>query len=184
MLASFEFSLEYQKGADNGAANALSQVPIKYDRVTVRLLLEGAIIGAADRGEAEANESLLCEHVCLADEARVQAARLAPMHVVDWREAQERGVALAACIKWLKAQKDTLAEQRDTQLKKYLDKQADMEEGWALFHVHNSLTMSKGLLYLSTTPKGELEGVLAFLVPSSQHTAVLNGVHCDAGRQG
>ena len=44
--------------------------------------------------------------------------------------------------------------------------------------------MSKGLLYLSTTPKGELEGVLAFLVPSSQCTAALNGVHCDVSHQG
>ena len=60
----------------------------------------------------------------------------------------------------------------------------DTEEGHALFHMHNSLTMSKRLLYFSTTPKGELEGVLAFLVPSSQHTAVLNGVHHDVGHQG
>ena len=44
--------------------------------------------------------------------------------------------------------------------------------------------MSKGLLYLSMTPKGELDGVLASLVPASQHTAALNGVHCDTGHQG
>ena len=176
-LASFEFSLEYQEGVDNGAADTLSQVPIKRDCVMVRSLLEGTIIGATDRGEAEANESLLCKHVRLVDEAREQAVRLVPMHVVDWQEAQEGDAALAMCIKWLKARKDTPAEQQDTQLKKYLDKQADTEEGWALFHLRNSLTMSKGLLYLSTTPKGELEGVLAFLVPSSQHTAALNGVH-------
>ena len=34
-LASFEFSLEYQKGADNGAANALSWVPVNHDRAIV-----------------------------------------------------------------------------------------------------------------------------------------------------
>ena len=83
-LASFEFSLEYQKGVDNGAADTLSQVPIKHDHVMVRSLLEGTIIGAADQGEAEANESLLCKHVCLTGETRVQAVRLVPMHVVDW----------------------------------------------------------------------------------------------------
>ena len=33
-------------------------------------------------------------------------------------------------------------------------------------------------------PKGELAGVLAFLVPSSQRTMALNGVHQDAGHQG
>ena len=87
-LASFEFSLEYQKGADNGAANALSWVPINHDCTTVQSLLEGAVIGTTDRSEAKANEALLCEHVCLVDEVRVHAAKLAPMHVVNWEDAQ------------------------------------------------------------------------------------------------
>ena len=47
----------------------------------------------------EANESLLCKHMHLVDEARAQAVRLVPMHVVDWQEAQEGDVALAMCIK-------------------------------------------------------------------------------------
>ena len=34
-LASFEFSLEYQKGMDNGAADALSWVPVNHDHMTV-----------------------------------------------------------------------------------------------------------------------------------------------------
>ena len=59
-----------------------------------------------------------------------------------------------------------------------------MEEGHALFQISNSLVLSKGLLYVSTTPKGEVEGVLAFLVHTSQFTAVLNGVHHDTGHQG
>ena len=70
VLTSFEFTLEYQTGADNGAANALSWVPISHDHATVHFLLEGAIIGAADWSEIEANEALLCEHVHLEDEAK------------------------------------------------------------------------------------------------------------------
>ena len=70
-LASFEFTLEYQKGMENGAANALSRAPVSHDHMTVRSLLEGAIIGAADHSKAKANEALLHEHVCLVDEARV-----------------------------------------------------------------------------------------------------------------
>ena len=61
------------------------------------------MIGAADRSEAEANKALLCEHVCLVDEAKVQAAKLAPMHVVNWEDAQGADAVLAACRKWLKA---------------------------------------------------------------------------------
>ena len=68
----------------NGAADALSQVPIKHDWVMVQSLLEGAVMCATDGGEAEADESLMCKHVCLTDEARVQAVKLVPMHVVDW----------------------------------------------------------------------------------------------------
>ena len=152
--------------------------------MTVRLLLEGTIIGAADQSEAEANEALLCEHVCLVDEARVQAAKLAPMHVVNWEDAQGVDMALAACRKWLKVCKDTPAKKRDALLRKYLGSQADMEEGHDLFHVCNSLVLSKGLLYISTMPKGKLARVLAFLVPSSQHTMALNCIHHDAGHQG
>ena len=37
---------------------------------------------------------------------------------------------------------------------------------------------------VSTTPKGETEGVLAFVIPVGQHRTVLNSVHCDAGHQG
>ena len=34
------------------------------------------------------------------------------------------------------------------------------------------------------TPKGETEGVLAFIIPVAQHCMALNGVHRDAGHQG
>ena len=61
-LASFQFELEYQKGADNGAADALSWVPINHSQQTVQSLLEGVIVGTSNRGEAKANEGLLEEH--------------------------------------------------------------------------------------------------------------------------
>ena len=152
--------------------------------MTVRSLLEGTIIGAADCSKADTNKVLLYEHVRLVDEARVQAARLAPMHVVNWEDAQGADMVLAACRKWLKACKDTPAEKRDALLRKYLGSQADTEEGCTLFCICNSLVLSKGLLYISMMPKGELEGVLACLVPSSQCTMALNGIHRDAGHQG
>ena len=39
-------------------------------------------------------------------------------------------------------------------------------------------------MYMSTTPKGETEGVLAFVFPVGQCCMALNGVHCDASHQG
>ena len=39
-------------------------------------------------------------------------------------------------------------------------------------------------MYMSTTPKGETKGVLAFVILVGQYCLVLNGVHRDAGHQG
>ena len=126
----------------------------------------------------------MCEHVHLENEAWVQVAKLAHMHLVDWGEAQEADTVLAACRRWLHTHKDTPPQKRDALLKKYLGSQADTEEEHTLFCMCNSLVLSKGLPYISTTPKGEVEGVLAFLVPTGQCRAALNGVHHDVGHQG
>ena len=98
-LASFEFTLEYQKRADNGAADALSQIPIHHNYKTVRLLLEGTIVDPTDWSKAEASKELLCEHVHLENEACIQAAKLAPMHVVDWGGKPKRQM-----LHWLPAE--------------------------------------------------------------------------------
>ena len=104
-----------------------------------------------------------------------------PMHIIDWEEAQEADVALAACCKWLHLRKDTLLPWRDTFLKECLRAEAEMEQGKMFFHICNSLVLNKGLMYVSTTLKGETEGVLAFVIPVGQFFMVLNGVHHDAG---
>ena len=50
-LALFEFKLEYQKGSENGVADALSCVPVQHDHRTVRSLMEGAVMGTSSRCE-------------------------------------------------------------------------------------------------------------------------------------
>ena len=142
------------------------------------------IIGAASRGEAKANEELLEEHEHLSQEARVQVAKLEPMHIVDWEQAQEADVALARCRKWLQLRKGMAPLQQDTLLKECLGVEAEMEQGKVFFHICNSLVLNKGLMYVNMTPKGETEGVLAFIIPMGQCHLVLNGVHHNAGHQG
>ena len=184
VLALFQFKLEYQGGTDNGAVDALSRVPISHSWETVQSLHEGVIVGVADRGKAKASEELLKEHEPLSQEARVQAAKLEPMHIVDWEEAQEADAALAWCCKWLRLRKDTPLPRWDTFLKECLGAEAETEQGKMFFHIRNSLILNKGLMYVSTTPKGETEGVLAFVIPVGQHHMALSGVHCDASHQG
>ena len=183
-LASSQFELEYQKGADNGAADASSRVPISHSWQIVQSLLEGVIIGAANRGEAKANEELLEEHEHLSWEAKVQVVKLGPMHIVDWEKAQEADAAPAGCHKWPHLRKDTLPPQQETLLKECLGMEAKTEQGKMFFCIRNSLILNKGLMYVNMTPKGETEGVLAFVVPMGQCCLALNGVHCDAGHQG
>ena len=183
-LATFQFELKYQKGANNGAADSLSQVSISHSWQTVQSLLEGAIVGAFHRGEAKANEGLLEEHECLSWEARVQAAKLELMHIVDWEQAQEADVTLAACCKWLHLRKGMLPSRQDTLLKECLGAEAKMEQGKMFFCICNSLILNKGLMYINTTLKGKTEGVLAFIIPMAQCCMALNGVHPDAGHQG
>ena len=52
-LALFQFELEYQKGADNRATDALSRVPISHSRKTIQSLLEGVIVGWLTRARSE-----------------------------------------------------------------------------------------------------------------------------------
>ena len=184
VLASFQFELEYQKGANNGATDALSGVPISHSQETIQPLLEGVIVGVANRSEAKASEELLEEHQHLSQEARVQAVKLEPMHIVDWEKAQEADVTLATCHKWLHLRKDMPLLWQDAFLKECLGVEAEMEQGKMFFHICNSLVLSKGLMYVSTTPKGKTEGVLAFVIPVGQCCLVLNGVHHDASHQG
>ena len=176
-LALFQFKLEYQKGAENGAIDALSWVPISHSQETIQSLLEGVVVGVANWGKVRVSEELLEEHEHLSWEVRVQVAKLAPMHIIDWAEAQEADAALAACCKWLCLKRDMPLPKWDALLKKCLGMEAETEQGRMFFRICNSLILNKGLMYMSTTPKGETEGVLAFVVPVGQCHMALNGVH-------
>ena len=118
--------------------DALSRVPISHSRETIQSLLEEVIVGAADRGEAKASKELLEEHEHLSQEARVQVAKLEPMHIVDWEEAQEVDAALAKCHKWLNLRKDMLLPQWDAFLKECLGAEAETEKGKMFFHICKS----------------------------------------------
>ena len=109
--------------------------------------------------------------------------KLELMHIVDWEQAQEADVALVACLKWLHLRKGMPPSRRDTLLKECLGAEAGTEQGKMFFHIRNSLVLNKGLMYINTTPKGETEGVLAFVIPAAHCCMALNGVHRDAGHQ-
>ena len=106
------------------------------------------------------------------------------MHITNWAEVQGKDALVAACWKWIHTRKDVALQKRDALLKRCMGEHSNSEEGQAMFHIRNSLTMKKGVLYVNTTPKGRTEGLLAFVVPSEHRWVALNGVHQDAGHQG
>ena len=124
------------------------------------------------------------ENERLSQEARVQVVKLELMHIVDWEQAQEVDVALAGYRKWLCLRKGMPPPRRDTLLKECLGAEAETEQGKMFFRICNSLILNKGLMYINTTPKGEAEGVLAFIIPVTQRSMALNRVHRDASHQG
>ena len=140
-------------------------------------------MGASSRCEAQVSDALRKEHEWLREEAHLQATKLAPMHMVDWAELQDSDPMLATCKKWLRMHKEIPSPKRDTLLHELLGRHME-GEGRMLFRVRNSLILDKDLLYLNTTPKGEAEGVVAFIVPMDQCRVALNSVHRDAGHQG
>ena len=107
----------------------------------------------------------------------MQAAKLAPMHMVNWEDAQGADMALVACRKWLKAHKDTPVREERCPAEEVPRQSGRYRGGLHPFPHVQQLGPEQGTVVHSTTPKGEMEGVLAFLVPSSQHTAALNSIY-------
>ena len=73
--------------------------------------------------------------------------------------------------------KNVTPQRRDALLKTCMGEHSNSKEGKVLFHVRNNFTMRKGLLYVNIMPRGETEGLLAFVVPSAHRCMALNGVH-------
>ena len=117
-------------------------------------------------------------------EARVCALRTEAMHVTDWEAVQHEDPLLATCLKWMHNQKGIDQQGRDGLLKRHMGNQANTEEGKAMFWSQSTFATKKGMLYVSTIPKGESEGLLTFVVPTAHRQTALNGVHQDAGDQG
>ena len=96
------------------------------------------------------------------------------MHVTDWAVAQNEDPKLNAVLQWLEYKKKT-------DLRTLLGEHASSEEGQMVWRNCQNFTTLQGTLYLCSTPKGENEDLLLFMVPKMHWTATLNGCHQDAG---
>ena len=99
------------------------------------------------------------------------------MHVTDWAAAQKEDPELNAVLQWLETRKKA-------DLKTLLGECIMSKEGQMVWRNCQNFTSLQGTLYLHSTPKGEDEDLLLFVVPRAHQTATLNGCHRDAGHQG
>ena len=106
----FTFSIEYQKGQENVAADALSIVTLKLDAGTMKSILDGVTVGIKKRVDAhnlavavtdEEFPKQVQETVILARATQV----CVDLHVTDWVTAQQKDPILKPMIKWISNQK-------------------------------------------------------------------------------
>ena len=76
-----------------------------------------------------------------------------------------------------------LDSEKKTDLRTLLREHALSEEGWTIWKNCQNFTVLQGTLYLCSTPQGENEDLLLFMVPKAHQTAALNGCHWDTGHQ-
>ena len=102
---------------------------------------------------------------------------LVEMHVTDWAEAQKEDAELDTVLQWLGSRKKS-------DLRTLLGECIKSKESWMVWRNCQNFISLQGTLYLHSTPKGEDEDLLLFVVPKAHRTAALNGCHQDAGHQG
>ena len=99
------------------------------------------------------------------------------MHVTNWAKAQKEDPELDTVLQWLSSKKKA-------NLRTLLGECVMSEEGQKVWRNCQNFISLQGTLHLHSTPKGEDEDLLLFMVAKAQWTAALNGCHRDAGHQG
>ena len=130
-LAKYNFQLEYQKGQNNAAADALSQVTTHLEPEAVQAILDGAAVGALQRAERE-NPAIIKKD----------------LHLLETGKKADLKTLLRECIM--------------------------SEDGQMVWRNHQNFTSLQGTLYLCSTPKGEDEDLLLFIVPRAHRISTLN----------
>ena len=180
-LASYNFSLEYQKGKDNTVADFLSQMNErllkeevqeylnKIPYPGVKAVLDNAIMPIEECAEQRVWPSQDCQDVCQEEAVGARLARLATNNVTDWKQEKKEDPVLNQVVKHLRAPHEMFK----AALHKVLDKKATA----AYVKVKEQLLIKNGLLYCKTQQGLADEIVFQFIVPQRHRSAALDGCH-------
>ena len=180
-LASYNFSLEYQKGKDNTVADFLSwmnehlpdeEVQEYLNKIPypgVKAVLNNAIMPIKEHAEQGVWPSLDCQDVCQKEMVESRPARLATTNVTDWKLEQKEDPVLYQVVKHLRVPHEMFK----AALHKVLDKKATA----AYVKVKEQLLIKNGLLYHKTRQGQADEMVFQFVVPQRHWSAAPDGCH-------
>ena len=187
-LASYNFSLEYQKGKDNTVADFLSQMNEclpeeevqeylnKIPYPGVKAVLNNAITPIEECAEPGVRPSSDCQDVGQKEMVGTRPTRLATTNVTDWKQEQREDPVLYQVAKHLRAPCETFK----AALHKVLDKKATA----AYVKAKEQLLIKNGLLYRKTWQGQANEIVFQFVVPQRHQSATLDGCHREVVHQG
>ena len=180
-LASYNFSLEYQKGKDNTVADFLSQMNerLPEEKVQeylnqilypgVKAVLDNAIMPIEEHAEQGVRLTPDCQGVPQEETIVARPARLATTNVTNWKQEQKEDPVLYQVAKHLRAPRETFK----AALHKVLDKKAMA----AYVKAKEQLLIKNGLLYWKTRQGQADEIVFQFIVPQRHRDATLDGCH-------
>ena len=187
-LASYNFSLEYQKGKDNTVADFLSQldktlpkeeVQDYLDKIPypgVKAVLDNAITPLEERAEVGVRPDPEGVKANPEEAVAARAAKLASTNIIDWKVEQKDDPVLYQVVKHLRASRETFKGALLT----VLDKKATT----AYVKAKEQLLLKNGLLYRKTNIGPAKETIFQFVVPQRHRSAAMDGCHCEAAHQG
>ena len=180
-LASYNFSLEYQKGKDNTVADFLSQMNecLPEEEVQEYLnkipypgamaVLNNTITPIEEHAEQGVRLTPDCQGDCQEETVEARPTRLATTNVTDWKQEQKEDPVLYQMAKHLRPPLETFK----AALHKVLDKKATA----AYVKAKEQLLIKNGLLYHKTQQGQADEVVFQIVVPKRHRSATLDGCH-------
>ena len=180
-LASYNFSLEYQKGKDNTVADFLShmneclpeeEVQEYLNKIPypgVKAVLNNTITPVKEHAEQGVWPIPDFRDVCQEEAVGARPARLATTNVTDWKQEQKDDPVLYQVVKHLRVPHETFK----AALHKVLDKKATA----AYVNVKEQLSIKNGLLYCKTQQGLADEIMFQFVVPQRHWGTTLDGCH-------
>ena len=180
-LASYNFSLEYQKGKDNTVVNFLSwmneclpdeEVQEYLNKILypgVKAVLNNAITPFEDHAEQGVRPTPDCQGDYQEETVGARPTRLATTNVTDWKQEQKEDPVLYQVAKHLRVPHETFK----AALHKVLDKKATA----TYVKAKEQLLIKNGLLYRKTQQGQADKIVFQFVVPQRHRGTTLDGCH-------